>query len=274
MMLDMATYAPVLAALVVIGLLAGFLAGLLGVGGGIVLVPAFFYAFRALGFDGPGLMQICLATSLATIVVTSLRSLQSHNAKGAVDWAILRGWAAWIALGAVVGVVTAAGLGSVVLQCIFGALGAGIGLYLAFGRSDWALANALPKGVLRAVFAPILGFLSVLLGIGGGSLGVPLMTLHRVPIHNAVATASGFGLAISVPSVIGWLFVDVDAPHIPLTFGAINLPAFLIIIPLTFLMAPVGARVAHQSDARVLKRVFGVFLMIVAANMIRAVIWG
>lgn len=260
-------------ALVVIGLFAGFLAGLLGVGGGIVLVPAFFYAFRALGFDGPDLMQICLGTSLATIVVTSIRSVQSHHAKGAVDLDVLKSWAPGIGVGAVIGVWMAARLGSQGLQVVFGVLGGGIGLYLAFGKTQWTLANELATGWMMRVQSAVLGALSVLLGIGGGSLGVPLMTLHAVPIHRAVATAAGFGLAIALPSAILWLFVDVGSPKPPWTIGAINVPAFLIIVPLTFLMAPVGAKAAHSMDAKPLKRLFGIFLLIVAANMMREAIW-
>ncbi len=263
----------VIPALICIGLLAGFLAGLLGVGGGIVLVPAFFYTFKALGFDGPDIMQICLATSLATIVVTSLRSLKSHHEKGAVDWDVLRRWSPGIIIGSIVGVWLAAILPSLGLQIIFGCLGMVIGLYLAFGKTQWALADALPIGPLMWIQSAVVGILSVLLGIGGGSLGVPLMTLHRVQIHRAVATAAGFGLAIAVPSVIGWLFVSVDGRVPPLTYGAINLPAFLIIVPLTFMMAPIGAKTAHAMDAEPLKKLFGLFLMLVAANMLRTALW-
>ncbi|MCW8841958.1 MAG: sulfite exporter TauE/SafE family protein, partial [Rhodobacteraceae bacterium] len=114
---------PLVAMLVVIGGVAGVLAGLLGVGGGIILVPAFFYAFQGLGYDGPQLMQVCLATSLATIIVTSVRSVLSHNKKGAVDWGILKTWAPGIAFGAILGVLVASSLRSVTLQMIFGCLG-------------------------------------------------------------------------------------------------------------------------------------------------------
>ena len=134
------------ALLVLIGAFAGVLAGLLGVGGGIVLVPAFFYAFQTLGYGGDQLMQICLATSLATIIVTSLRSVMSHNKKGAVDWEILRGWGIGIALGAVVGVLAASALRSTVLQGVFGGLALVIGCYLGLGRSEWRLAEAMPGG--------------------------------------------------------------------------------------------------------------------------------
>ena len=271
--MDMVALLPVLVSLTFIGGFAGFLAGLLGVGGGIVLVPAFFYAFQYLGFDGPQLMQVCLATSLATIIVTSMRSTQSHHKKGAVDWQILYQWAPGIAAGAVFGVVLAAKLESLVLQLIFGSLGAFIGLYLTFGKQSWALANEMPRGLWRWLFGPILGGLSVLLGIGGGSLGVPFMSLHRVPIHRAVATAAGFGLAIAIPSSFIWLFFPVEAPRMPWTFGAINLPAFLVITPMTFIFAPIGASAAHRMDAKPLKRLFGAFLLIVAANMVVTALW-
>lgn len=267
---DMTLLLQMLALLLVIGAFAGVIAGLLGVGGGIVLVPAFFYAFATLGYDGPQLMQICLATSLATIVVTSVRSVLSHNRRGAVDWAILRTWAPGIAVGAVLGVLVASGLRSDVLQGIFGGLGVTVGLYLAFGRPHWRLGPAMPGGLTRAALSPPVGFLSVLMGIGGGSFGVPLMTLYGVPIHRAVATAAGFGLLIAVPSVVGFLFLDIAAEHRPpLTIGAVNLVAFAVIIAMTLVTAPLGVRLAHAMDPKPLRRVFAVFIILVAGNMLR-----
>ncbi|UWQ85039.1 sulfite exporter TauE/SafE family protein [Leisingera caerulea] len=258
------------ALLVVIGAFAGVLAGLLGVGGGIVLVPAFFYAFQTLGYGGDQLMQICLATSLATIIVTSMRSVMSHNKKGAVDWDILRSWGIGIALGAVVGVLAASALRSTVLQGVFGGLALVIGCYLGLGRSEWRLAEAMPKGVKRMVLSPAVGFLSVLMGIGGGSFGVPLMTLHGVAVHRAVATAAGFGVIIAVPSVAGFLLLEVD-PSVrpPFTIGAVNLVAFFIVIAMTLITAPWGVKLAHAMDPKPLKRVFGAFLVLVALNMLR-----
>lgn len=259
--------------LMVIGAFAGVLAGLLGVGGGIVLVPAFFYTFQTLGYAGPQLMQICLATSLATIIVTSVRSVLSHNKKGAVDWEILRTWAPGIVIGAILGVAVAANLRSTTLQAVFGGLGIVIGLYLGLGRSEWRIAPEMPKGITRAILSPLVGFLSVLMGIGGGSFGVPLMSLYGRPIHRAVATAAGFGVTIAVPSVIGFLFVQIDPAHRPpLTIGAVNLVAFVIVIAMTLITAPWGVRLAHAMDPKPLKRVFAAFLTLVALNMLRKAI--
>ncbi len=263
-----------LVVLLVIGAFAGVLAGLLGVGGGIVLVPAFFYAFQTLGYDGPQLMQMCLATSLATIIVTSVRSAHSHHKKGAVDWDILCSWAPGIAVGALVGMMVVSQLRSNTLQAIFGILALIVGVYMSFGRAEWRLGQTMPKGPLRFILSPLVGFMSVLMGIGGGSFGVPLMSLFNTAIHRAVATAAGFGVVIAVPAVIGFLFVDMKMDVPPLTIGAINLIAFGIIIAMTLVTAPWGVKLAHSMDAKPLKRAFGVFLVLVAVNMLRKAMIG
>jgi len=265
---DMMVWAGMAAVLLLLGAVAGVLAGLLGVGGGIVLVPGFFYVFAALGYDSPQLMQVCIATSLATIIVASTRSVLAHDKKGAVDWAILKTWAPGIVVGAAIGVLVVATLRSTVLQAIFGGLAILIGLYMTFGRNDWRLGNRMPGGLFRAAFSPVVGFLSVLMGIGGGSFGVPIMTLFNVPIHRAVATASGFGTIIAVPSVIGFLFVDIPGAP-PGTLGAVNVLAFGLIVAMTLITAPWGAAIAHKMDPKPLKRAFGIFLILMAPNMLR-----
>ena len=265
--MDLGTLVATVAILLVLGAAAGLLAGLLGVGGGIVLVPGYFHLARWSGFEGPDLMQICVATSLATIVATSARSLGAHHRRGAVDWTVLRGWAPGIALGAVAGTATAASLPSGVLRVLFAGLALGVGLYLLAGRSEWRVAPSMPRGVVRAAASSAVGFLSVLMGIGGGSLGVPIMTLHAVPMHRAVGTASGFGLAIALPSVAGFLLTSVEAPHPPLQAGSVNLGAFAATVAATLATAPLGAALAHRTDAGRLRRVFGAFLVAVALNM-------
>jgi len=267
---EMSLLLTMAALLLVIGAFGGVLAGLLGVGGGIVLVPAFFYAFSALGYDSPQLMQLCLGTSLATIIVTSIRSGLAHHKKGAVDLTILKTWAPGIVIGAIIGVTVATSLRSNALQAIFGILAIIVGGYMAFGKDTWRIADAMPTGIMRAILSPVLGFLSVLMGIGGGSFGVPVMSLYNVPIHRAVATAAGFGVIIAVPSVIGFLLADMPAEASPpLTIGAVNLVAFALVIAMTLITAPWGAALAHRMNAKPLKRLFGGFLILVALNMLR-----
>jgi len=269
-MLDISTFLPILLLLMAIGAVAGIFAGLLGVGGGIILVPAFYYTFSGLGYNSPQLAQICVATSLATIIFTSMRSVASHNKKGAVDWEILKTWAPGICIGAVAGVFVAAGLRSNTLLYIFGSLAFTIGLYMAFGKASWRIGDTMPTGLTRAILSPIVGFLSVLIGIGGGSFGVPIMTLHGRPIHRAVATSAGFGLIIALPAAITFLFTSVpDQGRPPFTVGHVNIAAFLVVISMTTLTAPLGAKLAHGLDPKRLKRIFAVFLIFVAVNMLR-----
>ena len=268
---DLISLLPMALALVVIGAVAGVVGGLLGVGGGIVLVPAFFYAFQSLGYGGDHLMQVCVATSLATIVVTSVRSMNGHNKKGAVDWDTLRRWGPGLVIGAALGVLVAAQVKSVVLQAVFGGLAGVAGLYMAFGRDHWRLGQAMPGPVGAGGLSGLVGFFSALMGIGGGTFGVPLMSLFAMPIHRAVGTASGFGVLIAVPSVLGFLMLRVqDAP--PLTVGAVNLPAFLIVIGSTLITTPWGVALAHKMNPKPLKRAFAVFLTLVALNMLRKVV--
>lgn len=267
---ELSEFLPMLALILVIGAVAGVIAGLLGVGGGIVLVPAFYFAFEGLGYGTDGLMQICLATSLATIVVTSVRSVMGHHKKGAVDWEILRGWGPGIAIGAALGVVAASGLRNEVLMGIFGVLGLSVGLYMAFGRAEWRLGNEMPGRAGTLASSPILGFLSVLMGIGGGSFGVPMMTLYAVPIHRAVATAAGFGVIIAVPAVIGFLLTTGEgANRPPYTVGQVNLVAFAAVVAMTLITTPWGVKLAHAMDPKPLKRVFALFIVVMAVNMLR-----
>ena len=272
---ELTTLLPVLALLMGIGAFAGILAGLLGVGGGIVLVPAFYYTFSGLGYNSPQLVQICLATSLATIIFTSIRSVSSHNKKGAVDWNILKTWTPGIVIGAIIGVFVAAELHSTTLLMIFGTLAFIIGLYMAFGKSDWQLSDTMPVGLKRAILSPLVGFLSVLMGIGGGSFGVPIMSLHGRPIHRAVATAAGFGLIIAIPSAFTFLLTPIpDEGRPPFNIGHVNIAAFLVVIAMTTFTAPLGAKLAHSLDPKPLKRVFAVFLIFVALNMLRKAYFG
>lgn len=262
--------AELAALLLVIGGFAGVLAGLFGVGGGIVLVPAFYYAFASLGYDGPQIMQICLASSLTTIVFTSARSLQGHHARGAVDWTVLRGWAPGLAIGALLAVLIAGGLKTATLMRIFGVFGLCLGLWVGFGPDPKRLEPRMPSGLARMALAPLVGFSSVLMGIGGGIAGVAIMRLSGVPFIRAVATASGFGILIAVPSVIAFMIRGWDAAlRPPFSIGLVNLPAVLIIVTATLITTPLGVRLAHALPPLLLRRTFGAFAIVMALNMLR-----
>ena len=267
--------AALVAFLLVVGAVAGVLAGLLGVGGGIVIVPALFYVFTGLGFPDATLMHVCVATSLATIVLTSARSVASHNKKGAVDWDMLKSWAPFIAVGAVLGVIAADRLRSDSLMLVFGVMAMIVALHMAFGRESWRLGDNPPEGGSKGAWATGVGFMSVLMGIGGGTFGVPLLSLYGVAVHRAVATAAGFGLIIAVPSVIGFVLSGMAAPDRPeFTLGYIHVPAFAIIVPMTVLCAPLGVKLAHSLNPRPLKLLFAFFLAVTALNMLRRALYG
>ena len=261
------------ALLVVVGLIAGVLAGLLGVGGGIVIVPALYLLFTYMEFAPDILMHLAVGTSLATIIPTSIRSVRKHYSHGAVDLAILRHWGPWLFLGAIIGTIVAAYISTYGLTFIFGTIALVVSLQMALGSPDTTIADALPKGIVGSILPLVSGVFSTLMGIGGGTLGVPIMTLFKVPIHNAVATASGFGVIIAVPATFGFLINGLDVanspPYLPpYSLGYINLLGFALIVPATLLSVPLGVRLAHWLNPSMLRRAFALFLALTAAKML------
>ncbi|MEM8615431.1 MAG: sulfite exporter TauE/SafE family protein [Pseudomonadota bacterium] len=270
----MLQYGPLIAALAACGLFSGLVAGLFGIGGGAVIVPVLILLFEALGY-GETASHVAIATSLATIVLTSARSVQAHHQRGAVDWSVVKLWAPWIMIGAIVGQVVAGFLSSQVLKGFFGAMALVLAAQLFFGRPSWRLADDLPGGAGRAGLATGIGGLSAVMGIGGGTFGVSLMTICGRTIHQAVATAAGFGIAIGLPSAVTAIFVGWGREGLPpFSLGHVNLAAFALISVFTVAMAPVGAKLAHSLDAVLLKRLFAVLLVIVAVRMLLSAIGG
>lgn len=268
-MMDFLTeYGVLLLALAAAGLIAGLTAGLFGIGGGVVIVPTLFFLLSGLGYTETA-MHVAVATSLATIILTSIRSVIAHNKRGAVDWAIIRSWSPWIVLGAVLGMVLAGYVSRQVLQAVFGTVLFLFGAQFYFGRPEWKLAGQMPGGALRAGIGTFNGALSGMMGIGGGTLGVTLMTLCGMAIHRAVATAAGWGVAIGLPGAIAAILVGWERDGLPpFSAGFVNLPAFALISLFTVVMAPVGAALAHKLNADRLRRLFGILLAIVAARML------
>ncbi|MGQ0533315.1 MAG: sulfite exporter TauE/SafE family protein [Caulobacteraceae bacterium] len=258
------------AALIVAGLAAGFVGGLFGVGGGIAIVPALYFAFATLGVDEDIRMHLAIGTSLSTIISTSWRSLAAHIKAGAVDFDVLRAWTPWISLGAILGAAVAGLANTAALLIVFGVGLLLIAAQFGFASPNWRLFAELPRGAARAAIAGGLGLLSALMGIGGGAIGVTVMTLCGRPIHQAVATASGFGAAIALPATIGYAVVGWGREGLPpWSLGFVSVPGFVLLALLTALTAPLGARLAHRLPQLTLKRAFAVALALVALNMMR-----
>ena len=264
----LAQYWPLLLALAVAGAAAGLAAGLFGIGGGAIIVPVLYFLFDSMGY-GETAMHVAVSTSLATIILTSARSVLAHNRHGAVDWSIIRGWSPWIVIGALIGMSLTGFLSKQALLGIFGSLAFVLAAQLFFGRPSWRLAEDMPTGIPRAALGSTVGALSALMGIGGGTFGVSLMTLCGRPIHNAVATAAGWGVAIGLPSTIAAVIIGWGRPGLPpFSLGHVNLAAFVMISLFTVTMAPVGAALAHRLDAARLRRMFAILLALVAARML------
>lgn len=256
------------AAVAASGLIAGTVAGLLGVGGGIVLVPVLYQALGFLGVDEAVRMPLAVGTSLATIVPTSIRSTLSHNKKGSVDWQILRAWALPTCAGVLIGTWLADLVGGKGLTGVFAAGAGALGLFMLLGREEWRLGTDVPKGAESWPLGLANGCLSVMMGIGGGTFGVTVMTLFGATIHRAVATAAGFGLIIAVPGAVGMIVSGWNAQGLPpYSLGYVSLLGLALIVPATIVATPWGVALAHSLKPRALRLAFGMFLCLTAARM-------
>lgn len=252
------------------GGVAGITAGIFGNGGGFVVVPALLTVFPAFVDVDTEVMRVAIGTSLATIVVSSARSVQAHHRRGAVDFQILRDWMIWLIIGVGFGLYIASISNSVWLVTVFAA---GVLLYSIYFLFPNLLANfgrnfSMPTGVGRAGLASFLGGFSALLGIGGGTITVMTMVMCKRTVHQAIATAAGVGFIIGVPGTIGFLVMGLGADNLPVgSLGYVNIPALLAICAASIITAPIGANLAHHLNEAHLKRLFGIYLVIVSVSM-------
>ncbi|MBZ6377167.1 permease [Pacificimonas flava] len=263
-------FLPLLAIMLGAGLFAGFVAGLFGIGGGFVVVPALVALLPIMGGDPNEYFHVAVGTSLATIVITSLRSVQAHARHHSVDFAVLKAWAPWVIAGDVVGVALATQVDGAGLAVIFGG-----GVLIMALHFLWpvlktkTLRDDLPGGAGRIAIGALLGAFSSLLGIGGGTPAVIVMTLCGRSIHSAIGTASGVGFLIALPSAIGFAIIGLGKEDLPIgSLGYVNLLAAISIVSMSVFSAPWGAAAAHRLPADKLKRVFGVYLIFIGGLMI------
>ncbi len=256
-------------ALVATGIFAGILAGLLGVGGGIVIVPVLFFLFQSFGVSPESAMLVATATSLATIVPTSISSIRSHHHKGNVDFELLKRWALFIFIGVLAGSWLVTRVEGTLLTLLFGVIATLSALNMLLRTNKPALFQKLPNSAGQSLMATLVGFFSAMVGIGGGTISVPLLSIYNYPTHKAVGTAAAIGLIISLPGALTMLAIGTTPVDAPVgTFGLVNVIAFACIVPLTVLFAPVGATLAAKLDAGKLKKIFAVVLLITGVRML------
>ena len=250
------------------GAVGGILAGLLGIGGGIVIVPAMEVALTWFGVDEAIRMHVAVATSLATIIPTSIASSWAHHLRRSVDLELARRWTAFVLIGALAGTIIASQVHSRFLAALFGLMTLVIAIKMALPLDGRTLARTVPRGPLMTAVPIGIGGISSMMGIGGGTFSVAVLTLCNQPIHRAVGTAALFGLAISLPGTLGFVVAGWDDPRVPPgSLGYVNLIGFALIAPATVLMAPVGAAIAHRLPQRRLSLLFALFLTIVSVRM-------
>ena len=245
---------------------AGFMAGLLGVGGGIVMVPALYYAFTILDFDIVTRMHLSVGTSLAIIIPTSIISTMTHKEYDAVDFKMVRSFGIFILAGVIGGTFLAVNLKTPTLVLFFSIFALMVGLFFIFLREKLVDNPKQISAIVKNISGVIIGFISVPLGIGGGSLMVPFMRTFGYDIRKSIGTAAAVGFLIAVTGTITMITGGkiIDNVRTPYSVGYINLLGFAVFVPVTMVMARIGAKVVHKIDKKLLSKIFGIFLILVS----------
>jgi uncharacterized protein len=275
--LDVAGMLELAGLLIATGALAGFLAGVFGIGGGAVLVPVFYECFRLAGVPLDVRMPLCIGTSLAVIIPTSIRSFRAHYLRGAVDMEIIGEWWLSIVFGVIAGSLIARFAPERLFKFVFVGVAWSAALRLFLARDNWKFGDKFPTGWLMKAYGFAIGLLSTLMGVGGGLFSNLLMTFYGRPIHQAVATSSALAVLISIPGAIGYIyagwpvaahFPDVAALQWPFALGYVSLIGALLVMPTSLVTAPFGVMAAHAMSKRKLEIAFGCYLFIVGGRFV------
>ena len=258
------------AAVMAAGIVTGILAGLFGIGGGAVIVPVLFEVFRVLGVPEEVRMQLCIGTSLAIILPTSVRSYRAHRARGLVIPYVLQSWAVPAIAGVALGSIAAAFAPAALFKAAFALIAGIIAAKLLIGRAGWVVGSDLPGRAVMRIYGFVVGLASSLMGISGGSLVTIILTLYGKPIHNAVATSAGIGVPITLAGTLGYCLAGLPHQSVlpPLSVGFVSVIGVVMIAPVSSYVAPLGARLAHAMPPRWLEIGFGLFLLLAAARFL------
>jgi|TARA_B110000977_G_C11074995_1_gene490830 uncharacterized membrane protein YfcA len=250
------------------GIFAGVIAGLFGVGGGVVIVPALYYIFTLAEIDESTRMHLAVGTSLANIIPTSIISAYSHAKRKAVDFKLLQLIGPSIVIGVILGAVIASNITGSMLMLTYAVLLFLVALQFFFWQDKWKIADTFPTNNLKNLFGTSIGFLSTIIGIGGGSLSIPLLKLYSFPIHKAIGTAAAIGTLIAIPGTVGFIISGIyNEISLPLSIGYVNFLGLLMISPMTVISAPLGVRFAHHLSQRTLNKIFSIFIFCMSARL-------
>jgi uncharacterized membrane protein YfcA len=257
-------------AVVIGGVVTGILAGLFGIGGGAVIVPVLYEVFRVLGVPEEVRMQLCVGTSIAIIVPTTVRSYLTHRQKGLVVPRVIRLWALPAVIGVACGSLIAAFAPSAVFKIAFVVIAGFIATKFLFAGDRWNLGTDLPGAVPMTLYGFGIGLAGSLMGVSGGSLSNIVLTLYGKSIHQAVATSSGLGVPITIVGTIGYILAGLPHQALlpPLSLGFVSLIGFVVMAPVSAFIAPYGARLAHILSRRTLEIAFSIFLLLVSARFL------
>jgi len=265
------------------GALAGFLAGVFGIGGGAVLVPVFYECFELAGVPLEVRMPLCVGTSLAVIIPTSIRSARAHYLRGAVDMDILKYWWWTIVLGVVAGSVIARYAPEQLFKYVFVVVAWSAAARLLLARETWKFGDEMPTGILMRAYGFCIGLLATLMGVGGGLFSNLLMTFYGRPIHQAIATSAALAVLVSIPGAIGYIYAgwpvaahypQVAALQAPLALGYVSLIGTILVMPTSLLTAPLGVKAAHAMSKRALEVAFGSYMFIVGGRFVISLLQG
>ena len=268
-------YWPFVLGLMATGVISGIAAGLLGIGGGAIIVPALSNALLLLGYDADVVQHVAVGTSLAIIIPTGVMSARSHHARGALDLKVLWLWAPFIVAGTFVGGLMAGFFSGDMLRIVFAVMAFLIAANIVFAFQTRLMGHLHGSALVHRISALVVGYISALMGIGGGSLTVPTLVAFGATMHAAVGTSAAIGVAIALSGTAGFVLSGWSAQGLPpLSLGYVNLVALVLVAVLAALFAPLGAALAHRLDQKTLKYVFAAFLVAVGLNMLWKVLAG
>lgn len=256
-------------ALLSLGLAVGFFAGLLGIGGGLLTVPALHFLLTHYGFDPNVTVHTAIGTSMAVIIPTGIKSARAHATKGAVDRDIFYQMIWGILAGVLLGAMLAHVMDAKGMKIVFGFVAILVAVIMALDPAKYRLADKMPSFTVNTIVGTVFGICASLMGVAGGAMNVPYMTLHGIQIHKAVGTAAALGVVLSIPAMIGYMYIGYGLPGLPpFSIGYVNFGLAALILPGSIFTAPYGAALAHRLPVKRLRQFFAVFIMIVALKMI------